>query len=69
MAADPDARGSEVFEWLGFRVSGIPPKHVHRTIVQERACETRSGAETLMSLAATHGWLSLRIEEVRRRKK
>ncbi len=67
--SDPDARGSEVYEWLGFRVSGIPPKHVHRTIVQERACETRAGAEQLLGLAAAHGWLSLKVEEVRRKKR
>jgi hypothetical protein len=67
--SDPDARGSEVFEWLGFRVSGIPPRTIHRTIVQERACETRAGAEQLLGLAAAHGWLSLRVEEIRRKKK
>jgi hypothetical protein len=67
--ADPDARGHEAFEWLGFRVSGIPPKHIHRTVVQERACETRAGAEMLLGLAAAHGWVGLRIDEIRRKRK
>ena len=67
--SDPDARGSAAYEWHGFRVLGIPPDTVHLTTVQERACETRAGADQLLALAQVHGWQALRVVEIRRRKK
>lgn len=62
---DQDARGHAAFEWLGFRVMGVPPNTVHLTVVQDRACETRAGADALLDLAKINGWSSLRVVEVR----
>ena len=65
---DQDVRGHEAQEWLGFRVMGIPPDTVHLTVVQDRACETRAGADALLDLARVNGWSSLRVVEIRRKR-